>query len=149
MELPKLDLPLDIPAIEKCLPHRYPFLLIDKVLALTPGKSVHALKAISGSDPILQGHFPGHPIYPGVLIIEGLAQASGVLGLYSRKAGSVVTVLLTEVEKARFRKKVEPGETLHYEVILERQRGDFFWFDGNARVEDSLVANVKFSALMK
>ena len=149
MKIPKLVLPLDIPAIEKCLPHRYPFLLIDKVVALTPGESVQALKAISGSDPILQGHFPGHPIYPGVLIIEGLAQASGVLGFYSRKEDAVNTLLLTEVEKARFRKKVEPGETLHYEVAVERQRGDFFWFDGKASVGDNLVAHVKFSALMK
>ena len=148
MEMPELKLPLNVHDIEACIPHRYPFLLIDRVIALTPNESVVALKSISGSDPILQGHFPGNPVYPGVLLVEGMAQTSAVLGLYS-SGKPFDHVLLTEIEKVRFRQKVEPGVVLRYEVKLEKRRGHFFWFTGEAKVNDELVAHVTFSALMK
>ncbi len=148
METPKFELPLDVVAIQKIIPHRYPFLLIDKVTALVPGKSVVALKNVSISDPILQGHFPGKPIYPGVLMVEGIAQAAGVLGVLSVDE-KVETVLLGAIQEARFRRIVEPGTTLRYEVTLEKQRGGFCWFKGSAYVDQEIAVNVTFSALMK
>jgi 3-hydroxyacyl-[acyl-carrier-protein] dehydratase len=147
-DVSSIELPLDIIAIQKCIPHRFPFLLIDKVIELEPHKKIRAVKNISISDSILQGHFPENPIYPGVLIIEGIAQASAVLGHYSRSS-SEGKVLLTEVTKARFKRKVIPGDTLHYEVEVAKTRSPFFWFEGKAFIGDEAVAWVSFSALMK
>lgn len=146
IDLPKL--PLDTLAIQQCIPHRYPFLLIDRIVELVPHQRIVAIKNVSIADPILQGHFPQSPVYPGVLIIEGLAQASAVLGHFSRSEG-FHQVLLTEVSKARFKFKVEPGDTLHYEIKVEKQRSPFFWFEGVAKVGDQVVASSHFSALMK
>ena len=148
MEIPKLELPFDIVKIQQCIPHRYPFLLIDRVIALEPHKSITALKNVSFSDPILQGHFPERPIYPGVLIIEAIAQASGVLGVYTNGQRSN-EVLLAEVLDTRFRQIVEPGASLRYEVAIEKRRGAFFWFKGEAFIGDNLAASVRFAASMK
>lgn len=148
MELPKLEFPLDVVDIKKLIPHRYPFLLIDKVLSLTPDESITAIKSISYSDPILQGHFPGRPIYPGVLMVEGAAQTAGVLGVYSQK-GEVEKVFLTSIEDARFRHVVEPGSTVRYEVSIQKRRGQFFWFKSNFFVEEEAAGSVSFSALMQ
>jgi 3-hydroxyacyl-[acyl-carrier-protein] dehydratase len=148
MEAPKVDLPLDVIAIQKLIPHRYPFLLIDKVISIEIGRSVVAIKNVSMSDPILQGHFPGQPIYPGVLMIEGIAQTAAVLGVSSAN-DDVETILLSSVEEARFRRIVDPGTTLRYEVTLERRRGGFCWFSGFAYVDQELAVSVKLSAVMK
>ena len=148
METPKLELPLDVVAIQKLIPHRYPFLLIDKVISLVPEQSIIAIKNVSISDPILQGHFPGQPIYPGVLMVEGIAQAAGVLGVYSTN-NKVQSVLLGAIQDARFRRIVEPGTTLRYEVNLDKKRGGFYWFKGHAYVDEEMAVSVTFSALMK
>lgn len=140
-------LPLGLPEILKCVPHRYPFLLIDKVTELERHKRVVAIKNVSSSDPILQGHFPGMPVYPGVLYIEGMAQASCVLGHFSRPG--FTSILLTEVSEARFRRPVMPGDVISYEVIAERFRSSFYWFSGTATVDGAMVASAKFSALLK
>ena len=139
---------MDIHEIKKHIPHRYPFLLVDRVLECKKDESIVALKNISISDPILQGHFPDYPVFPGVLIIEGLAQASGILGSVS-KGGSQHQTLLTEVTQARFKKKVEAGDTLRYEVTLYKRRDPFFWFKGVALVEGQIVATCEFSAYLK
>jgi len=139
---------MELPDIEKCLPHRYPFLFIDRVTDLKPSESLIAIKNCSASDPILQGHFPGMPVFPGVLMIEALAQASAILGYYSKDDG-YDQVLLTEVSGARFRRKVVPGDTLKLEIRLARMRQPFFWFEGEASVEGEMAAKVTFSALMK
>ena len=142
-----LTLPMDIMSIEKCIPHRYPFLLIDRVTELEPKKHVVATKAISIADPILQGHFPDFPIFPGVLLVEAMAQASAVLGHFS-KEGGLKEVLLAEVGEARFKRKVVPGDQLELRVELIKVRAPFAWFTGTATVDGELAAKAKFSALI-
>ena len=139
---------MDIHEIQKYIPHRYPFLFVDRVLALEKGHSIIATKNISVSDIILQGHFPHHPVFPGVLIIEGLAQASGILGSFSSESTEQET-LLTEVTHTRFKRKVEVGDVLQYEVTLLKKREPFFWFKGVATVESQIVATCEFSAYLK
>lgn len=138
------ELPMSVQDIETCIPHRYPFLLIDRILDYTPGERIIASKNVSVVDPILQGHFPGNPIVPGVLIVEGMAQASAVLGKVSEAGFD--SVLLTEVTAARFRKPVVPGDVLKLEVKVLRSRRPFYWFEGEATVDGEQVAAVKFSA---
>ena len=140
-------LPLDITQIQKCIPHRYPFLLIDRVLALTPGDSVVGIKQVSISEPMLQGHFPEFPVFPGVLVVEGMAQAAAVLAYYT--LDSFKEILLTEVINTRFRKMIVPGDTLRYEMRVEKSRPPFFWFEGKALVDGEIVATARLSALLK
>lgn len=148
MERVELKLPLESKMIERCIPHRYPFLLVDKVIALEPKKMVKAIKNVSLSDPILQGHFPHQPVFPGVLLIEGMAQASAVLAYFSKPEG-FTDILLTEVSQARFRRMIIPGDTLIFEVIIDRIRGNFGWFHGEASIDNEVVATCKFSALVR
>ncbi len=136
--------PMNIQDIEKCIPHRYPFLLIDRVLEYAVGERIVAIKNVSMVDPILQGHFPGNPIVPGVLIVEAMAQASAVLGKLTETDCS--SCLLTEVTEARFRRQVVPGDTLRMDVKVLRRRKPFFWFEGEATVDGEPAAFVKFSA---
>lgn len=143
-----LKLPLEIEQIKECIPHRYPFLLIDRIIQVNLLKDITAVRNVSYSDPILQGHFPGNPVLPGVLIVEGMAQTAAVLGHLSQDHG-LETCLLTEVSESRFRKPIVPGESVHYHVKLVRSRKPFFWFEGVATVADAEVARVKFSALMR
>jgi 3-hydroxyacyl-[acyl-carrier-protein] dehydratase len=142
-----MELPIGVEEIKKIIPHRYPFLLVDKVIALEVKKSISALKCISISDPILQGHFPDNAIFPGVMVIEGVAQTSAILGCYSVGRESK-GVLLTEISRARFRKQVKPGDVLHYKVTIEKTKGHFFWFSGEAYVDNNIVATVSMSAYM-
>jgi len=148
MSLPEVKLPMDVVAIQKCIPHRFPFLLVDRVIAFAPNEFIKAIRNVSFSDPILQGHFPKNPVYPGVHIIEGLAQSAAVFGHLSTEGGCS-TCLLTEVSEARFRKPVVPGDTLRYECHSVKRRSPFFWFESKAFVDNQLVATVNFSALMK
>lgn len=140
--------PLDIIEIQKCLPHRHPFLLIDRVVELIPYKSVKAIKCVSISDPILQGHFPGVPIMPGVILVEAMAQAAGVLGHKSLASG-FTQCLLTEITSCRFRRQVVPGDVVHFDVSVKKARAPFFWFDAVASVDGDVAAKVELSALMK
>ena len=139
---------MDIHEIQKYIPHPYPFLFVDRVLSIEKGLSILATKNISASDLILQGHFPQCPVFPGVLIIEGLAQSSGILGSYSNEDNHRET-LLTEVTHTRFKRKVEIGDVLQYEVTLLKRREPFFWFKGVATVESHIVATCEFSAYLK
>jgi 3-hydroxyacyl-[acyl-carrier-protein] dehydratase len=143
----EFQLPMMTQDIEKVIPHRYPFLLIDRVSELVIDQYIVAHRHISASDIILQGHFPGHPIVPGVLLVEGAAQAAGVLGKmsYGRDCKSF---LLVEVSEARFRRQVVPGEVLTYKVRSSKQRAPFYWFEGEAFVDGELAAQMKFSAKM-
>ena len=143
-----LKFPMDIQAIEKCIPHRYPFLLIDRVLDAAPNEFITAIKNVSMTDPVLQGHFPGNPVVPGVLIVEAMAQAAAVLGHLSYELG-LTTCYLTEVQSARFRKPVVPGDTMRFEVKVLRRRPPFFWFEAQCLVDGEPVADVKLSAYIK
>lgn len=130
--------------IKELLPHRYPFLLVDKVLELVPGESIIAQKNISISEPIFQGHFPGDAIYPGVYLIEGMAQAGGILAQMSfRSKGNS---LLTGVQEARFKRKVLPGDTLYYHIKLEKKKSSLLFFSGQVKVDGKLAASCSFSA---
>ena len=145
----KVELPMDVNAIQKSIPHRYPFLLVDRVLDMNlEEKSIRANKCISIADPILQGHFPNMPVVPGVIIVEGLAQAAGILGDHLLENG-LSTCLLTEITKARFKRQVVPGDVIEYEVKESRKRSPFYWFSATAKVDGELAVEVTLSALIK
>lgn len=142
---------LDINEISKILPHKYPFLLVDRVTALTAGESIEAYKNISISDQVFQGHFPGHPIYPGVLIIEGMAQAGGVLAFKSvadesKFANKVVYFM--SIDRAKFRSPVMPSDKLIYKLSVIKHKGNIWVLDGKAYVDDRLVAEAELKAMI-
>ncbi len=137
-------MPLDAKEILKILPHRYPFLLVDRILELEPGKRVVGLKNVTINEPFFVGHFPGHPVMPGVLILEMMAQVGGVMLLTCPgKEGKLA--YLAGVEKARFRKPVLPGDTLIAEVTMLRSRATIAWVKAEVRVDGALVGEGEFS----
>lgn len=132
--------------IRELLPHRYPLLLVDKILDLTPYKFLLASKNITMNEPVFQGHFPDRPIYPGVYLIEGLAQASAILASIS--TNKEANFLLTQIKDARFKKQVIPGDCIHYEVSFDKKKGAFSWFTGTITVNSKTVATATLSAYM-
>lgn len=133
--------PLDIDAILARLPHRFPFLMVDRVLDVVPGKSIVALKNVSFNEAYFQGHFPGHPVVPGVLIIEALAQAGGVLAYESATAEERMWILyLVGIEETRFKQTVRPGDQLTLRVELVKRRRNLWRFTGVAEVDGKPVA---------
>lgn len=131
---------LDIQEIMALLPHRYPFLLIDKVLDYTPGESLTALKNVTINEPIFTGHFPGMPIFPGVLILEALAQATGILGFKTAtERAENELYLFAAIDEARFRKPVVPGDTMILEVKFLKERRNLWKFYGEAKVDGQVV----------
>jgi 3-hydroxyacyl-[acyl-carrier-protein] dehydratase len=138
-------MPLDARAIAAMLPHRYPFLLVDRVLDCTPGQRLRAIKNVTINEPFFQGHFPGHPVMPGVLIIESLAQACGLLVQMSRKADATTHALyyLVKVDKAKFTQIVGPGDQLVLEVELKRMIRSMGLFHCVARVDGKAVAEAE------
>ncbi len=136
----------DISAILEVLPHRYPFLLLDRVLELVPGKRVVGIKNVTINEPFFQGHFPGHPIMPGVLILEAMAQAGGVLLMTSVDDPRGKLVYFSGIDGARFRRPVLPGDTLTFECELLRLKGPIAKMRGVARVGDEKVAEAQLMA---
>ena len=134
---------MDILEILRYLPHRYPFLLVDRVLSVTPGQSLTAVKNVSCNEPFFSGHFPRHPIMPGVLILEALAQATGILAFKTTQEipDGRFMYYLVGVDKARFKRPVQPGDQLILQVSLERSRRDIHWFLGEASVAGKVVAS--------
>ena len=137
---------LDISTILDTLPHRYPFLLIDRVIEYTAFESITAIKNVSINEPFFQGHFPGHPIMPGVLILESMAQATGMLAFYSNKARSESghVYYLVGIDKARFKKPVTAGDQLVLKATLTRELRGIYRFEANAKVNDVVVATAEF-----
>ncbi len=137
---------LDISTILDTLPHRYPFLLIDRVIEYSAFESITAIKNVSINEPFFQGHFPDNPIMPGVLILESMAQATGMLAFYSNKARSESgnVYYLVGIDKARFKKPVTAGDQLVIEANLTRELRGVYRFDATAKVNDSIVATAKF-----
>jgi 3-hydroxyacyl-[acyl-carrier-protein] dehydratase len=133
---------MDIHQILEHLPHRYPFLLIDRVLELELGKSIHAYKNVSINEHFFQGHFPHHPVMPGVLILEALAQAAGILSFKTMNAKPTddAVFYFVGIDRARFKKPVMPGDQLHLHVEIERQMRGIWKYKATARVEDEIVA---------
>lgn len=137
---------MDIQGILEYLPHRYPFLLIDRVLAIDPGRSLTGLKNVSFNEPFFLGHFPQRPIMPGVLILESLAQATGILAFKSQeeKPDHHSMYYLVGVDNARFKRPVVPGDQLIVEVRLDRIKRGIGKFFGEAKVDGQLVATAEF-----
>jgi 3-hydroxyacyl-[acyl-carrier-protein] dehydratase len=136
---------MDIEAILRQLPHRYPFLMVDRVLECVPGKHIVALKNISYNEPFFPGHFPHRPVMPGVLIIEALAQAAGILAFRTVDIIPDVNTrfYFVAIDKARFRKPVEPGDQLLLRVALKRAFKGIWKFDGVAEVDGKQVASAE------
>jgi 3-hydroxyacyl-[acyl-carrier-protein] dehydratase len=133
---------LDILQIQKLLPHRYPFLLIDKVIECEPGARLLGCKNVSFNEPFFQGHFPGNPVFPGVLMVEALAQATALLTSQSDdQFVEGTTYFLAGVDKARFKKQVGPGDQLMLEALFIRSRRNIWSFECRAEVDGVLVAS--------
>jgi beta-hydroxyacyl-ACP dehydratase FabZ len=142
-----MEIDFDIRKIMDYLPHRYPFLLVDRVLSLEPGKRITALKNVTINEPFFQGHFPGTPIMPGVLIIEALGQAGGILAFSSRpkeKPGSII--YFTGIDKVRFRKPVIPGDQMIMSLEILKERTKLMKVSGKVMVEDKLAAQAELMA---
>ena len=141
--------PLDVRRVMAALPHRYPLLLVDRVERIVPDQSITAIKAVSMNEQFFQGHFPGRPIMPGVLIVEALAQAAGVLAVESLDlAGSGKLVYFMAIEGAKFRNPVEPGCLLQLDVEFVQKRATVCKFAGKASVDGKIVAEANFTAMI-
>ena len=140
---------LDIGRVMAALPHRYPMLLVDRVEELVPDKSITAIKAVTINEGFFQGHFPGRPIMPGVLIVEALAQAAGILAVESLGlAGSGKLVYFMAIDGAKFRTPVEPGVLLQLDVEFVQKRSSVCKFAGRASIEGKLAAEANFTAMI-
>jgi 3-hydroxyacyl-[acyl-carrier-protein] dehydratase len=141
--------PLDIRRVMAALPHRYPLLLVDRVENIVPDQSIVAIKAVTMNEQFFQGHFPGRPIMPGVLIVEALAQAAGVLAVESLGlADSGKLVYFMAIEGAKFRAPVEPGVLLRLEVEFVQKRSNVCKFAGRALVDGKVAAEANFTAMI-
>jgi 3-hydroxyacyl-[acyl-carrier-protein] dehydratase len=139
----------DIRKILAALPHRYPLLLVDRVASLDIGEKIHAIKAVSFNEQFFQGHFPGRPIMPGVLIIEALAQAAAILAIETLElAGSGKLVYFMSIDEAKFRTPVEPGCLLDLHVSFTQKRARVCKFRGEASIADKLACEVNFTAMV-
>lgn len=145
---------LDINEIQKILPHRYPFLLIDRVVEIEPGVQIHAYKNVTIAESVFQGHFPDHPIYPGVLSLEGMAQAGGVLAFASMEAkgcGEDVenkVVYFMSIDKAKFRRPIKPGDRIDYKISVIKNKGKIWVLKGEAYVDEKLSAEAELQAMI-
>jgi len=144
---------IDVVEIQKILPHRYPFLLVDRVTNLVENKSLVGYKNVSISEPVFQGHFPGHPIYPGVMILEGMAQAGGILAFKSmgdltEEEVANKVVYFMSIDKAKFRVPVKPGDRLEYRVSVIKHRGDIWVLKGESYIDDVLACEAELKAMI-
>jgi 3-hydroxyacyl-[acyl-carrier-protein] dehydratase len=136
---------IDSQEIHGILPHRFPFLLVDKITELEAKKMAVGIKNVTISEPFFQGHFPDHPVMPGVLIVEAIAQVAGILAF---KSGAKGNVYFMSIEKAKFRKPVIPGDQLRLVVNVIQQRGNVWKCSGQAFVEDKLVSETELTAMV-
>lgn len=138
---------IDILEILRLLPHRYPFVMVDRILAINPGKEIVGLKNVTFNEPFFQGHFPGRPVMPGVLILEGMAQVGGILSFYSEPENIGNKVLyFVGIDKARFRQPVTPGDQIHFKLEILKKRRGIWQMAGQAYVEEKLVAEAELMA---
>jgi 3-hydroxyacyl-[acyl-carrier-protein] dehydratase len=140
---------IDINRIIEMIPHRYPFLMVDKVVDVVPNESAVGIKNVTINEPFFQGHFPSRPVMPGVLIIEAMAQTAAVLVVETLGASAEgKLVYFMSVENARFRKPVGPGDQIHIHVVKERSRGNVWKFQADAKVDGVLVAEATYAAMI-
>jgi 3-hydroxyacyl-[acyl-carrier-protein] dehydratase len=136
-----MSLPLDVTEIQRLLPHRYPFLLVDRVVEFEANKRIVAVKGVTINEPFFQGHFPGHPVMPGVLVIEALAQTGGLLTQISHQTDASGRLFyLVKIDNAKFSRMVVPGDMLEMEVVLRRNIRNMALYSGIARVDGHQVA---------
>jgi 3-hydroxyacyl-[acyl-carrier-protein] dehydratase len=138
---------MDIKWIQNFLPHRYPFFLVDRVIEIDPGKKAVGIKNVTMNEEFFQGHFPGNPIMPGVLIIEAMAQLAGVLA-FNSGANKGTSVYFLSIEKAKFRRPVVPGDQIKLEITVSQHRGNVWKFSGSAVVEEKVAAEAEFTAMV-
>lgn len=143
-----MDIVLDSVQIQQILPHRYPFLLIDRVIEFELGKRIVAIKNVTFNEPFFQGHFPGAPVMPGVLIVEAMAQAGGLVLMGTIENPQSKVMLFTGIDNAKFRHPVVPGDTLRIEMKLLRFKGRYCRLEGKAFVEDKLAAEAEVSSVL-
>ena len=134
--------------IQALLPHRYPFLLVDRVLELEPDRRIVGIKNVTVNEPFFQGHFPGRPVMPGVLILEAMAQVGGLLAFKSLGAATRPVVYLTGVDGAKFRRPVVPGDRLRFEIDVVKKRAPFWKMMGKAFVDAELVCEAEVTAMV-
>ncbi len=133
----------------KLLPHRYPFLMVDKIRDIDGDNSCVGIKNVTFNEPHFQGHFPDQPIMPGVLIIEGMAQTAGAICVHSKSATTAPkAVYFMTIDKVKFRKPVVPGDVLEYHMTKTKNRGNMWWYYGEARVDGKIVAEAEVSAML-
>ncbi len=149
----RLPVLYDVVDIQKILPHRFPFLLVDRINELKAGEYIEGYKNVSISEPVFQGHFPDHPVYPGVMIIEGMAQAGGVLAFKSidnidQKDIENKVVYFMSIDKAKFRTPVTPGDKLIYKINVIKHKGKVWQLDAKAYVDDKLAAEAQLKAMI-
>ncbi len=143
------DMAMDAIEVQAVLPHRYPFLLVDRVVKIDSGRRAVGLKNVTVNDPYFQGHFPGRPVFPGVLIVEALAQLGGVLAIRSSSVEGSPIVYLTGIDKAKFRKPVIPGDQIRLEVEVIKRRPPFWKMQGKAFVGSDLVCEAESTAMLQ
>jgi 3-hydroxyacyl-[acyl-carrier-protein] dehydratase len=134
--------------IQALLPHRYPFLLVDRVMEIDPDRRIVGVKNVTINEPFFQGHFPGRPVMPGVLILEAMAQVGALLAFKSLGPAHNPVVYLTGVDGAKFRKPVVPGDRLRFEIDVIKKRAPFWKMQGNAFVENELVCEAEMTAMV-
>ena len=134
--------------IQSILPHRYPFLLVDRIQELVPDRRIVGIKNVTVNEPFFQGHFPGRPVMPGVLILEAMSQVGAILAFKSLGHSARPLVYLTGVDGAKFRKPVVPGDRLRFEIDVVKKRGPFWKMQGKAYVEENLVCEAEVTAMV-
>ena len=138
----------DVEWIKSVLPHRYPILLVDRVLEIEPGRRILAVKNVTANEEILQGHFPGHPIMPGVMLIEGMAQTGGILLLHDEPRARDKLLYLVSLDRVRFRRPVSPGDQVRFEVEIIKRRTNHCKLSGKAWVDGNLAAEAVITSAM-
>lgn len=139
----------DIQRVLELLPHRYPILMVDRIRDMNHDESCVGIKNVTFNEPHFLGHFPGQPIMPGVLIIEGMAQTAGALCVYAKQnAGAPKIVYFMTIDKVKFRRPVTPGDVLEYHMTKIKSRASMWWFRGEAKVDGQLVAEAELSAML-
>src|SRR5712672_3144951 len=139
---------VEIAGILRSLPHRYPFLMVDRILAIRGDDSAVGIKNVTYNEPQFLGHFPDNPVFPGVLMIEGMAQTAGVICMLAEAMAEKKSVFFLTIDQAKFRKLVLPGYTLEYHMTKKAHKKNMWWYRGEARVADQLVAEAVVGAMV-
>jgi 3-hydroxyacyl-[acyl-carrier-protein] dehydratase len=140
---------IDIAGILRAIPHRYPFLMVDRIIAIRGDEFAIGIKNVTANEPQFQGHFPGNPVFPGVLLLEGMAQTAGVICMQMLGRHAESAVYLLTIDKAKFRKPVYPGDTIEYHMTKTARRKNMWWYRGEARVAGEIVAEGELGAFIE